>query len=58
VGEELRAAGDRWQEAALLLQEAAAAPEPTVALGKAAAVLESVATLEQAAWEKLARIVD
>lgn len=57
VGEELRAIGDRWQEAALLLKEAAAAPEPQAALPEVSSILLDVAAREQVTWGRLAEIV-
>lgn len=45
--------GDRWQDVARSCQEASAAPDPTEALGKIAALLHELHALEGAAWMRL-----
>ena len=57
AGEELRAVGDRWQEAALLLKATSAAPDPRALLPDVSAILLDVADREQVVWDRLAELV-
>ncbi|MCL4535301.1 MAG: BtrH N-terminal domain-containing protein [Bacteroidetes bacterium] len=57
VGEEVRAVGDRWQEAALLLKETAAAPDPRGLLPETSAILQDIADRELVVWDRLAEMV-
>lgn len=49
--------GDRWQEAAALFQEAASQDDPADKLRQIAAILRSIADLEETTWTRLTDIV-
>lgn len=54
VAESFREAGDRWQDVALLLREAAGLDKPAEALPRISAMLRPIAELEESMWTRLA----
>ena len=50
-------AGDRWQEAAMLFRQAADQDDPAEALRQVAAILRSIADLEETMWTRLADVI-
>jgi Domain of unknown function (DUF4872)/Butirosin biosynthesis protein H, N-terminal len=49
--------GDRWQDAAVLFQDAADQDDPAAALRQVGATLRSIADLEETTWTRLADVV-
>ncbi|MBA4380663.1 MAG: hypothetical protein C0393_08330, partial [Anaerolinea sp.] len=56
VAEQMRAIGDRWQEAAQAFLQASKADTPLVLLSEASAALMEIADREQMAWKRLMEI--
>ena len=57
VGEEIRAIGDQWQQAAQIFEKAYAAANPSTLLPDASKLILNIADKEQAAWAQLHNIV-
>jgi hypothetical protein len=53
VGDQMRSAGDRWEEAAKLFEQAYHARDPNKALGEISDLLPAIALEEQACWKEL-----
>jgi hypothetical protein len=57
VGAQLRRAGDRWQEVAMLFDKASREDRPAESLAEISPVLTDIADTEERAWSELRRLV-